>query len=46
MADLERKTKLMDSEIVLYQTEDGSIRIKTRIEDETVWLTSSQLYLV
>ena len=26
-------------EIILYQTEDGSTRIKVRLENETVWLT-------
>ncbi len=24
---------------LLYQTEDGRIRIETRLQDETVWLT-------
>jgi len=28
-----------DSEIVFYQTEDGSGRIEVRLEDNTVWLT-------
>ena len=27
------------SEIVLYQTEDGSTRIQCRFENETIWLT-------
>ena|ERR1035437_1098196 len=29
--------------IVIYQTEDGKIRIETRSEDETVWLTIDQM---
>lgn len=29
------------SEIILYQTEDGSTRIQCRFEDETVWLTQA-----
>jgi hypothetical protein len=32
-----------DSEIVLYQTEDGRSRISVRLEGETVWLTQRQL---
>ena len=30
-------------EIILYQTEDGGTKIDVRFEDETVWLTQSQL---
>jgi hypothetical protein len=29
--------------IILFQTEDGTIKIETRLEDETVWLTQAQL---
>src|ERR1035437_5258761 len=29
--------------IVIYQTEDGKIRIETRSEGETVWLTIDQM---
>ena len=31
------------SEILLYQTEDGSTRIDVRLQDETVWLTQAQM---
>lgn len=31
--------KTPDSEILIYQTEDGRTRIQVRLEDETVWLT-------
>jgi hypothetical protein len=31
------------SEIILYQTEDGRTRIQCRFENETVWLTQSQI---
>lgn len=31
--------KLPQSEILIYQTEDGHTRIQVRLEDETVWLT-------
>src|SRR3989337_3927756 len=27
------------SELILYQTEDGKIRIEVRLQDESVWLT-------
>jgi hypothetical protein len=32
-----------DSEIILYQTEDGRTRIQCRLEDETLWLTQAQM---
>ncbi len=31
------------SELVLYRTEDGRTRIQCRFEDQTLWLTQSQL---
>ena len=31
------------SEIILYQTEDGKTRLNVRLENETVWLTQSQI---
>jgi hypothetical protein len=31
------------SEIIIYQSEDGKTKIDVRIEDETVWLTQSQM---
>lgn len=31
------------SNILIYQTEDGQTKIQTRLEDETVWLTQAQL---
>lgn len=33
----------MQSEIIIYQTEDGSTRIDVKFEDETVWLTQQQM---
>ena len=33
----------MDSEILLYQTEDGSTKIEVKLEDETVWLNQYQM---
>lgn len=32
-----------DSEILMYQIEDGQTKIDVRMEDETVWLTQSQM---
>ena len=32
-----------NSEIVLYQTEDGRTRIQCRFENETVWMTQAQM---
>lgn len=37
------KDKTTKSEIVIYQTADDKIRIQTRLEDETVWLTQEQM---
>lgn len=33
----------MDSELIIYQTEDGSTKIETRLENETVWLSQAQM---
>lgn len=35
--------KLEQSEIILYQTDDGQTRLDVRFEGETVWLTQSQM---
>ena len=34
---------MADSQIIIYQTEDGNTKIETRLEDETVWLTIDQM---
>jgi len=34
---------LPQSEIILYQTEDGRTRIQCRFENETIWLTQAQI---
>ena len=31
----------MQSEILIYQTEDGQTKIQTRLENETVWLSTA-----
>tara|TARA_R110002051_G_scaffold63132_5_gene114919 strand:+ start:20072 stop:21055 length:984 start_codon:yes stop_codon:yes gene_type:complete len=33
----------MQSEIIIYQTEDGITKIQTRLENETVWLNQEQM---
>lgn len=33
----------MQSNILIYQSEDGQTKIQTRLEDETVWLTQEQM---
>ena len=33
----------MDSEILIYQTEDGQTKIETKFENETVWLTQKAI---
>jgi hypothetical protein len=33
----------MQSEIIIYQTEDGTTKIQTRLENETVWLNQEQM---
>ncbi|MDQ2668060.1 MAG: hypothetical protein M3Z05_18965 [Gemmatimonadota bacterium] len=32
-----------ESELILYQTEDGRTRVQCRFEHETLWLTQVQL---
>ncbi len=33
----------MNSELILYQTDNGETKIQTRLENETVWLTQAQM---
>lgn len=33
----------MNSEILIYQNQEGDIKIDVRLEDETVWLTQKQM---
>ena len=33
----------MENEIIIYQTQDGKTKIDVRIEEDTVWLTQSQM---
>lgn len=36
----------MDSEIIIYQTPDGNIKIDVRLEEETVWLSIEQMAML
>ena len=33
----------MNSEILIYQNQDGNIKIDVRLDNETVWLTQAQM---
>lgn len=33
----------MESEIILYQSEDGQTKVEVRLEGENVWLTQNQM---
>ncbi|WP_047553821.1 virulence RhuM family protein [Methylotenera sp. G11] len=33
----------LNSEIVIYQSDDGRIRLETRLQNETLWMTQSQM---
>ena len=35
--------KKSSSEILLYQSEDGKIKIQVRLDDNTVWLTQADM---
>ena len=43
MEDRRNKSNIIESEIIIYQTEDGQTKIDVKFEDETVWLTQAQL---
>jgi hypothetical protein len=40
---MKQKTSKSDSELVIYQTEDGRTRVEVRLENESVWLTQAQM---
>ncbi len=33
----------MNSDIIIYQNQEGNIKIDVRLEEDTVWLTQAQL---
>ncbi len=36
----------MENKIIIYRTENGTAKIETRLENETVWLTQGQMSLL
>jgi len=40
---MNKKNIPVKTEFLLYRTEDGKVRIETRMEDETVWLSQAQM---
>ena len=40
---MEDNKKEVQSEIIIYQTEDGNTKIDVKFQNETVWLTQAQL---
>lgn len=34
---------MMQDNIIIYQSQDGQIKVDVRFEDETVWLTQAQM---
>lgn len=43
---MKKKTIPENSQFLVYQAEDGQIKIDMRLEQETVWLKQQQLALV
>ena len=41
-----KKSLIMENQIVIYQTNDGQTAIDVRLENETVWLNTSQMSLL
>jgi len=37
------KSNAPDSDLILYQTEDGFTKVEVRLFDETVWLNQAQM---
>src|SRR3990167_6353544 len=40
---MKKAKKIPDNQIIIYNTEDGEIKIEARMKDETVWLTQDQM---
>lgn len=43
MENKKDNSNFVENEILIYQTEDGHTKIDVKLEDDTVWLTQSQL---
>ncbi len=44
-AEITRKEKIMDEHqsILIYQSDDGSVKLDVRLKDESVWVTRQQM---
>ena len=40
---MKKAKKIPDNQIIIYNTEDGEVKIEARMKDETVWLTQDQM---
>lgn len=38
-------TKINDSELIIYESKDGNIKLDVNFENETVWLTANQIQI-
>lgn len=43
MENKKDNSRIVENEILIYQTEDGHTKIDVKLEGETVWLTQAQL---
>lgn len=43
MSNLKKQNPNDSGEIIIYQSDDGLVKLKTRINDDTIWLTQAQL---
>ena len=41
-----KPTEMISSEILIYQNQEGNIKVEVRLEDETVWLSQDQMALL
>jgi hypothetical protein len=43
---MEEQPNINTAEVLIYQNQDGTIKIDVRLEEETVWLTQEQMGLL
>lgn len=37
------ENRIKNNQLIIYQTEDGKVKIETHFENETVWLNQAQI---
>jgi len=42
----EKRIETAGSEMIIYQTQDGTTKVDVQLEDETVWLTQDQMAML